>query len=475
MSTAATAVASPLGRAPWYRPRSLRGQLLLWLVPLHLLAAVAAGWNFHACYSRLVYTFMDGQMAALAHSHAARSAAEVAKAAPPPVVSDKQLYKWGSFIVQLWSGDGRLLASSRPDIAVPLQTAPGYQDLAPSPATADQGWRVYTASPEPAGGDRLHVQVLQSSRFLSEEVAARALQAGLPIALLLPVLLLVLWLVVGRSSRHLHELAQQVAQRDEGSLQQQIALTRLPEEIAPLVAAFNSLLARLREAFAAQRRFVQDAAHELRTPMAAVSLQLENLRPDVPPGPPQQQLAQLEAGLRRAQHLVEQLLRLSRQEAPASAPPAEPLDLTELLRDSIGQLMVLADRRGIEVGFDGRIAPRLRAAPSDLRSLFDNLLDNALRYTPPGGQVEVRLHAPEDRPVVDIIDSGPGLPPEMRERVFDRFFRMPGASAGGSGLGLAIARAAGARHRLRIELLARDDGAPGLLARIHLGTALIHT
>ncbi len=456
--------------ARWWRPRSLRGQLLLWLVPLHLLAAIITAASFHARYGALVHNFMDGQMAALALSHAAREADDAVPVLPP--ISDRHLYNWGSFAVQLWSPEGRLLASSRPDIAVPLQTEAGYRDLPPSPATADRGWRVYTAPAEAPG--RLQVQVLQSSCFLQEEVVARALLAGLPITPLLLLVLLVLWRVVGRSSRHLHAVAQEVARRDEGSLQQQIALTRLPQEIEPLVAAFNSLLARLREAFAAQRRFVQDAAHELRTPMAAISLQLENLRPSVPPGQPLLQFAQLEAGMRRAQHLVEQLLRLSRQEAPLEQTPLGRIDLTELLRESIGQLMVLADRRGIEVGFEGRITPLLRAAPADLRSLVDNLLDNALRYTPAGGTVELRLHALQGTgPVLDIVDSGPGLPPALRERVFDRFFRLPGAPAGGSGLGLAIARAAAARHGLRIELLGREDDASGLLARLHLQGALI--
>jgi signal transduction histidine kinase len=460
--------------ARWWRPRSLRGQLLLWLVPLHLLAALITAASFHARYGALVHNFMDRQMAALAQSHASRAADDPVPALPP--LSDEHLYDWGSFMVQLWSPEGRLLASSRPDIFVPLQTAAGYHDLPPTPASAGQAWRVYTA-PATAPG-RLQVQVLQSGCFLQEEVVARALLAGLPITLLLLLVLLVLWRVVGRSSRQLHAVAQEVARRDEGSLQQQIALTRLPQEIAPLVAAFNSLLARLREAFAAQRRFVQDAAHELRTPMAAISLQLENLRPSVPPGQPALQFAQLEAGMRRAQHLVEQLLRLSRQEAPLEQQAASAaVDITALLRESIGQLMVLADRRGIEVGFEGHIAPLLlRAAPADLRSLVDNLLDNALRYTPAGGTVELRLHAPPGAgPVLDIVDSGPGLPPALRERVFDRFFRLPGAPAGGSGLGLAIARAAGARHGLRIELLGREDGASGLLARLHLGGALIQS
>ena len=219
-------------------------------------------------------------------------------------------------------------------------------------------------------------------------------------------------------------------------------------------------------ALANSTRFMQDAAHELRTPMAAIRLQIENLRGHVPAGDAAERFAQLEGGVERAQHLIEQLLRLSRQEG---SPPAVrgPVDVSALLRDSVGQLMVLADQRRIDVGFEGRVAPLVSAPPSELRSVFDNLIDNAVRYAPEGGVVDVRLHMIDGQPVVDVLDDGPGIPPEQLERVFDRFVRVAGAPAGGSGLGLAIARAAALRNGLRIVLANRADG-PGLLARVYL-------
>jgi len=177
----------------------------------------------------------------------------------------------------------------------------------------------------------------------------------------------------------------------------------------------------------------------------------------------------------RARHMVEQLLRLSRQEAPEPPSPLPPsstgasTDLAQVLRDSVGQLMPLADRRGVDVGFEGAIAePALRcvtAPEADLRTVFDNLIDNAVRYAPEGGVVDVRLSRAPDGPVVDVIDNGPGIAAELIGRAFDRFFRVPGAPAGGSGLGLAIAQAAAGRCGLTIELRNRDD-APGLVARV---------
>ena len=461
----------------WYQPRSLRGQILMGLAPWILVGAVAAGGAFWASYSALIHTFMEYQMEVLARSHAAggvgpapathsSAARDTGQGIDPlPALSDLHLVDWGAFAVQVWSADGRLLAASRADTGVPLQSAPGYRQVRAGGAWAP-GWRVYTAPP--SGPHQRQVQVLQSEKFLQDEVAERTLYVIVPMALLVPVLLFTLWRVVGRASRSLRMVADEVAQRDDRSLGA-IRMDRMPEEIVPLVGSFNALLARLADAFAAQRRFVQDAAHELRTPMAAMALQMENLRPLVPAGDAQQQFAQLDAGMRRAQHLVGQLLRLSRQEAPVLAQaPIAPVDITALLRDSVGQLMPLADQRRIDVGFAGDGLVAVHAAASELRSVFDNLLDNALRYTPEGGAVEVRLHRLESGAVVDIMDTGPGIPPELLERVFDRFFRVPGNDADGSGLGLAITRAAALRQGLRVELRARDDGATGLVARVHL-------
>jgi len=436
--------------------RSLRGRLLAWLVPLLLVAAVASGAASHASYGRLVGLFMDRQMVLLARSFT-EAGPEGHAAVPAP--DDHEVHDWGSFIVQRWSADGRLLSGDRPGADVPLQPAPGYHDV----DAAGGRWRVYTA---PAGA--VTVQVLQSGVFLREEVIKRALYAGLPIAMLVPLLLLVLWIVVGRASRELRAVAADVAASDE-TRAAPLPLARVPEEIAPLVAGFNGLLSRLGGALTAQRRFVQDAAHELRTPVTAVSLQLDLCRAWVPPGLPAMQFDRLEAGVRRTLRLVEQLLRLSREEATAGARPPEAVDVTGLLRASVEQFLPLADRRRIEVGFDGRLAPSVVGSPVDLRSVFDNLLDNALRYTPEGGVVEIRLHAPGAGAVVDVVDSGPGIAEPLRERVFDRFYRVPGSDTEGSGLGLAIARAAAARQGLRVELRSRDDGGHGLVARVHLG------
>lgn len=439
-------------RLPW--PRSLRGQMVLWLLPLQLLMTGGLAWLFADSYAVTVFEFMDGQMQALARSHAARSCASLDLPAPPQ--PEHEVYGGGQFVVQLWCvQDPARHVSDLPSAPLPLQPVAGWHEV----QAGDAPWHVYTA---PAGGSEVRVQVAQSLVFRQREVSARTFLASLVGLLLLPVSVAVLARVVGRASRRLQQSAQQLAQRDEHSTAP--ANLQVPREIEPLVQAFEAVLARLRGALASQRRFVQDAAHELRTPLTALSLQLENLRPHLREAGGD--FEQLQQGMRRASHLVDQMLSLSRQDLAPGPLAAQPLDLRELLRASIALGLAEADRRGVEMGFvDGADGPVvLQAVEGDLRSLFDNLISNALRHTPTGGEVELRL----TRDFVDVVDSGPGLPEAMRERVFDRFFRMPDAPPGGSGLGLAIARQAGLRHGLRIELRARDDGQPGLVARVHL-------
>jgi two-component system OmpR family sensor kinase/two-component system sensor histidine kinase QseC len=447
----------------WLQLRSLRSQLLVWLVALHLVAIAATAWFSYVAYGKLVNNFMDDQMRLVAESHATHRHAPALQ----PVTGDDAVRR-GAFVVQVWKPDGNtLMATSWPGVAVALQRSQqaeaGFGEVRLGDKE-DDVWRVYTAA-RGADPEQPRVQVVQNKGFRENRIVRRALLEGLPILLLLPVALLLLWAIVSAASRSLRAVARDVAAQDESTLSE-LSLARVPEEIAPLVSAFNSLLTRLREAFAAQRRFMQDAAHELRTPMTAIGLQIDNLRAHVPPGDATERFAQLEGGVRRAQHLIEQLLRLSRPGAPLLGMRGT-VDLAALLRDSVGQLMVLADQRHIDVGFDGSIMPLLAAPAADLRSVFDNLIDNAVRYAPEGGVVDVRLHEVEGHAVVDVVDNGPGIPPELLERVFDRFFRVSGAPAGGSGLGLAIAQAAALRHGLRVVLFNREDG-HGLVARVHL-------
>jgi two-component system OmpR family sensor kinase len=433
---------------------SLRRAMLLWLVPLFLavgtLAAVLSYWSF----SRMVNAFMDEQMQQLATALADNRVIQ------PMTLDEQRVFKWGAYVVQAFDADGTPRVTSLPQLTLGLQSTPGFHTV----EHEGNHWRVYTL-PAYQPGSRA-VQVLQSDGFRAKLAAERAGAAVAPILLLLPLSMFVLWLVARAMSRALEDIARQAARQDEHSISE-LELKNIPGEIAPLVRSFNSLLRRLRDAFATQRRFVQDAAHELRTPIAAIGLQVENMRSDMNCPAAEERFTQLEAGVRRAERLVDQLLRLSRQEAAGADGPAM-VDLRAQLRESMSTLIGLADQRSIDLGFvgsEGGAPIPLHCVVADLRSLLDNLIENALRYTPQGGVVDVRLVQDQGRIAVEVVDTGPGIPQELLPRVFDRFFRVPGNGVNGSGLGLAIAQAAAQRAGLLLTLRNREDRS-GLIARV---------
>jgi signal transduction histidine kinase len=433
---------------------SIRRALLLWLLPLFLVVGALGAAMSYWSYARMVSTFMDDQMQQLA------SVVADSKTIQPMPLNADRVFKWGSYVVQTYEGSA-LKATSWPEVKLGLQPGEGFRDA----SSGGESWRVYTLPA--AAADGRAVQVLQSGGFRSKLAAERAGAAVLPILLLLPLSMLALWGVARAMSSALQGIGRQALQQDEHNIAE-LKMDNVPAEIAPLVHSFNSLLRRLRDAFATQRRFVQDAAHELRTPIAAIGLQLENMRQDVSCQGSAQRFAHLEAGVKRAQRMVDQMLRLSRQEAAGADGPGI-VDLQVQLRESINTLIGLADQRNIDLGLVGPDAPAgpitLACTQGDLRSLVDNVIENALRYTPEGGMVDVRLLQQQGRVAVEVVDTGPGIPQELLPRVFDRFFRVPGSGANGSGLGLAIAQAAAQRAGLLLTLSNRQDRS-GLIARI---------
>lgn len=430
--------------------KSLRKQLLVWLVPVFLMVAVfATVWTYYM-FGSMVSGFMDSQMRVLADSHADGTL-------DPPTMrplTEHAVAEKGALVVQIWDGQGGLLTSSYPGIQVPLQPKDGFADV----TGGWRRWRVYSVHMP-----NRTVQSIQCLEFREHVISKQALQAGLPIALLIPISAWLLWFAACRAMSKLESVARAAAAQDENTIVE-LPTQDVPSEISPLVIAVNRLLTRLRDAFASQRRFVQDAAHELRTPITAMTLQLENLKACPMDKETSAQVAHFEAGLKRTKRLIEQLLRLARQEAPQKGDAAATVDLAQFLRELISDLMPCADHRDIDLGLSLDVEATVHANPHELRSLLHNLLDNALRYTPDHGVVDVRLRAEGRKVVVEIVDSGPGIPPDLLPRVFDRFFRIEGSDTEGSGLGLAIAKHAAERNRIHIELDNRIERS-GLVAR----------
>jgi two-component system OmpR family sensor kinase len=232
---------------------------------------------------------------------------------------------------------------------------------------------------------------------------------------------------------------------------------RLPLEVQPLVRALNGLLERLATALDIQKAFVADAAHELRTPLAAVQIQAQLVARAKDDSTRGEALADLQAGVTRATRLAEQLLALARAE-PDGGAASGTLDLRELLQECVATYAPLAVNRGVDLGIEANESATVTGNAEALRVMFNNLVDNATKYTPHGGRVDVSLRIANGRPVVRIADTGPGIDPAERERVFDRFYRA-GASANrartdvaGSGLGLAIVRRIATQHHAEVSL-----------------------
>ena len=351
------------------------------------------------------------------------------------------------FVIQIWDETGVQLYLSHPHSVLPTLAQFGYNTV----KTSEGNWRAFSIP-------LLNhvIQVAQPMRVRSRMAADAALRMLVPSLALIPLLGILVWFLVGRSLQPLERLAREVGTRRPDSLAP-LPATGVPDEAQPLVAALNHLLGRLDHALTAQRAFVADAAHELRTPLAAVQIQLQLCERAQDDATRSAALAELRAGLHRATHMVQQLLTLARQEPGAEAPALRPVKLAELARQSLSDHAPLAAQRNIDLGataLDDNVL--VSGDPAALRTLAGNLIDNAIRYSPSGSRVDVSVHrdaAGGDAHVwLTVDDNGPGIPPAERERVLDRFYRRAGEEQPGTGLGLAIVHSIAERHAARLVL-----------------------
>jgi two-component system OmpR family sensor kinase len=295
----------------------------------------------------------------------------------------------------------------------------------------------------------------------------------MPFLVLIPILALLIWIVVGRSLAPIHRLAQGVSQRSPGALDP-LPDDAYPPEMQPILSALNDLLQRLSQAFATQRAFVADAAHELRTPLAALKLQLQLVERETDPAQTALGFKKLHDRLNRATHLVQQLLTLARHERHAAEPEHRPVDLRALAISTASEHAPLAQNKGVDLGvmpFPKGDGPKILGDESSLRIMLGNLVDNATRYTHVYGRVDISVSSADDgSALLCVADNGPGIPEEDRSRVFDRFYRREGTGESGSGLGLFIARTIADQHGATITL--SETGGGGLTVTVRFKPSL---
>jgi signal transduction histidine kinase len=421
--------------------RSIRSRLLVGLLLLVAVVSLIVGSISYRRVLGEASTLFDYQLRQMALSLGDQASYMSGYALPAnPENSD--------FVIQIWDGSsGRRIYS--PGFPF-LETATlGYSDL----TVQNELWRVY------ADISADHTSVIQVAQpWAVRERLAReaALRVILPLLLLLPLMAVAAAWIIARAMRPLQSITTQIEHRDIHSLAP-VAAADLPAEVSPLVEELNRLLGRVAAAFASQRDFVADAAHELRSPLTALSLHLQLLERARDDAERTVATLRLRAAIERATHLVSQLLTLARNEPESVPVNAIPIALGAIVREAAGDLQPLAQERRIRVEFDIPGEVNVRGDAEALRILVRNLLDNAIRYSPEDSMVRVRaLRNPAGQALLEVADQGPGIAPTDRSRAFARFYRAPDASEGGSGLGLAIVKAIADRHGAQIALADAD-------------------
>jgi len=430
---------------------SLRGRLLWFLLAAISIAAVAqASIAYRSALDNADQIF-DYHMEQMALS--LRSSVPLANS--EAMANAEEAAENNDMMVQVWTPDGVQVFRTVSRARLPQHAVLGFSNVKANNTT----YRVFSVQTPTQT-----LQVAQDMAVRRNMAGNLALRTVGPIAIMMPILMLVVWWVVSGSLQPVARVRSQVAARQADDLSP-VSEAGLPDEVLPLVQELNLLFGRVKTAFDAQQHFVADAAHELRTPLAALKLQALSLERADNVEARNVAIGRLTAGIERATRLVEQLLVLARQEASAaSGAKVQPVALSDLAKRTLADMAGAAQAKGVDLGLQRADAASVNGQGDALTILMRNLIDNAIKYTPAGGTVDVSVTAEgigegkgdakgEGKGVLLVVeDSGPGIPADERERVFDRFYRIAGSEASGSGLGLAIIKAIAERHGAALTL-----------------------
>ena len=430
--------------------KSLRRAVLVWTTALLAAIGVIAFGVSYELVRRQAKEFLDNQLRQIALNVGDSSEDGFA----PSIDEDDE----DRLAIDVWSvPDGRVLKSAGGLLPQLGQTGLGTLQA------AGETWRVFLAR----DAKRI-VQVGQRQEVRDEIAATAGLEAGLPILIAIPLGWLVLSLALRRVLQPLTLVTEAIVSRKPDS-PEPLPLDFAPDELRPVLTAMNGLTAQLREMLLKQRRFVSDAAHELRTPLTALRIQVDNLAHETS-GDASETLEEFRRGLDRASTMVNQMLKLASLDSPTPVQHKECIDLTELVSACVAEDLPLAEAKRVDLGLDAAPIGMLLGSREELRLLFTNLLQNAIRYTGEGGCVDVRASIATGFATVEIVDTGPGIPEADLPRVFERFYRAAPPGVEGTGLGLAIARGVASKYGFTLELANRADRS-GLRACVRISTA----
>ena len=428
---------------------SLRRRLLVLLSGTVLLAWTATALFSYFDARHEIGEMLDAQLAQSAGLIAAQLEHEIDDDRSGTV--PRQYKQERKIAFQVWDRSDALLlrSASAPETRL-SERDEGYAD-----AVIDgKRWRIFSRRDE---SGRYVVQVGERYELrdeLAESVAGHLMH---PLAVALPVLALLIWFAVGAGLAPLGRLAAEVGRRAPDNLAP-LEESRTPREVRPLLGALNTLFARLRALLEQERRFTADAAHELRTPLAAVKTQAQVALGAVDAEERARALAHVVTGTDRAAHLVEQLLMLARLDPQTALAQARPASLRDLAAECVAAQAPAAAQKNVGVGLAAEDDGLIAGDSTLLAVLLRNLVDNAVRYSPAGGEIEVSIGREDGTVVLRVTDNGPGIPEAERSRVFERFYRVLGSGEEGSGLGLSIVKRIADLHRASIALAAGPGG-----------------
>lgn len=414
---------------------SIQSQLIIWLLLSIIIASSAAGVASYFSSLKAANNLFDYLLQQTALSLPAHPEASISTQTEP--------FTTEHIVVQVWNPNDELIYTSNEDWTLPRYKQQGFHTV----EAFDTQWRIYTENRRSN-----FIQLAQPLETRNDLAQSLALQALLPFAVLIPIMLLLVIISIQRGLVPLRSIAKALYKRTPDDLQP-LQLASVPHELLVITHALNNLLARLDKALNAQRAFVADAAHELRSPLTALKLQLQLAERTTQEPQRTQAIAKLHERLNRAITLVEQMLTLARQEAAVDAETYTRLELSTLVERVLLQFQPQAEAKHIEVSANLIANATIKGLTANLEILLRNLLDNAIKHTPVHGMVHVRLQLIQDKIQLDIIDSGAGIPEGERERVFARFYRGLEEKVPGTGLGLAIVRNIVEQHQASIELL----------------------
>jgi len=430
---------------------SIRNFLLIYILCITALVASLSALGDYFLNQSDVQKHMDGVLEQMGLSFHAVLASNSREPQTSRSLQNK-FFSRTKYDFQVWSYNNVLMLYSPNTTNINFNLAPvGLSDI----TIDNEIWRIFKIT-----DSQTHWNYIVAERYNARNrLLWRIGRNNFYILLLaLPLSGILIWLIVGYGFRSVTRISSEVSNRAHTYLKP-VELESVPLEIKPLIIELNDLFVRLHEAFEREKRFAGDAAHELRTPLAALKTQVQIVLKTTDAKEQHTLLENLIVAVDRITHIVQQLLILSRlvPEA-ASIYDIVEVDLPKIAAEVIAQLVPMALEKDIEIALDSPDTMKLRANLTGLSILIRNLVDNAIRYTPEHGQVTVEISDITSHVILKVIDNGPGIPEELRSRVFERFYRMIGNSAAGSGLGLAIVQQISELHQADIRLATPTNG-----------------